>query len=112
MAKIKKLHELPIFPKNSLGLKRGTILEAAHPDVNQLMLAVGQRILIGYDGEYIRCGPFTWSVEQLEEEISRGVWKIIVGEDFIDLNDPDESKEFALIIEQIIIVPIKPTSLN
>jgi hypothetical protein len=112
MAKTKRLQELPKFPDNPLGLKRGSILEAIHPDVNQLMLAVGQRILIGYDGEHIRCGPFTWSVEQIVDEINKGIWKVIVGEDFIDLSDPEESREFALIIEHIDLISINPNILN
>lgn len=101
MPELKGVSTLPDFPNNNAGLKRGTILQATHEAVSQLGLKVGDRIPIGFDGEYIRCGPFTWSVTQLTDEISGGIWSI-AGE--VDLSPPDRSLTFARKIELLELV--------
>jgi hypothetical protein len=105
MAKTKKLYELPDFPKNRLGLKRGTILLATNSAINEIAIMVGQRIFLGFDGEFVRCGPFTWSIEKIVEEIEQGTW--LISEEYIELSDPKESKDFALFVEHIQLIPIK-----
>lgn len=97
---MKHVTALPEFPANSAGLQRGTILEATHPTVGQLGMTVGDKIPIGFDGEYICCGPFTWSIEQLTDEIVMGVWKIA---GTVDLSDSERSTMFANQIERLAI---------
>lgn len=99
MSEIRKLAELPEFPDNILGLRRGSVLEAMDEVVNQITLNVGTKIVIGYDGEYVRFGPFTWSIEQILEEIERGIWRITGS--VWDLSDPEELAEFGRMIEHI-----------
>ncbi len=89
---------LPDFPKNELGLKRGTILKAKPALEGQLGLKTGNRIPIGFDGEYVRCYGFTWSIDQLVREIEElGYWEI--DEEVIDLTDEPRSLKFAQEIE-------------
>lgn len=89
---------LPGFPKNFHGLKRGTILKALDDRVRMVGLKKGDRIPIGYDGEYIRCVSLTWNIEQIVEEILRGVWDVD-GE--LDLSDPELSLQFAQHVERL-----------
>jgi hypothetical protein len=87
------------FPENSLGIKRGTVIRCNHPLVEeQLGIKIGAPILIGFNGEYVICGPFTWSIEQLVDEITSGYW-VISGQ--IDLSDPDKNLVFSRLIERI-----------
>ena len=89
--------ELPEFPQNELGLKRGTILTAIDDAVSQLGMKRGDKIILGFDGKYIRCQGFTWSIEQITTEIEvYKIWKID-GE--VDLSDPARSLKFAQDIE-------------
>jgi len=101
MSGLKRVTSLPAFPENNAGLKRGTILQATHEAVAQLGMKVGDKIPIGFDGKYVRCGPFTWGVEQLTSEIANGVW-LIAG--VVDLSDPDRATSFANMVEQIEVV--------
>lgn len=98
---MKRVTELPAFPDNSAGLQRGTILEATSPAVGQLGLSVGDKIPIGFDGDYVRCGPFTWDADQLCDEIYMGVWRIAGA---VDLNGDELSARFAQDIERLEIV--------
>jgi len=87
----------PEFPKSTMGLQRGSILRAVE-DIPQLGFKRGDRFPIGFDGQYVRCLGFTWSIDQIEDEILRGVWTI-TGE-VADLSDPAKAKHFAEKIEQ------------
>jgi hypothetical protein len=91
---------LPKFPDNRLGLKRGTILIATDQRVNQLSLEIGDKIVIGFNGQYIVCGPYTWNIAQIVNEIECGVWEI-AGE--IDLTDFSNSLSFAQKIEGLFL---------
>jgi hypothetical protein len=80
------------FPENSLGLRRGSVLESAHQIVQeQLGIRVGDRIVVGWDGTYVRCMWFTWDIEQLVDEINAGYWTIV---GHADLSDPETSQLF------------------
>jgi hypothetical protein len=84
------------FPTNSLGLQRGTVLEALDEIVWQIGMKIGDRIFLGFDGTDVRFGSFDWSIDQLVNEIERGVWKV-VGQ--VDLSNEDASLEFARKVE-------------
>lgn len=101
MPQLKRVTSLPAFPENNVGLRRGTILKAKHEAVSQLGMKVGDKIPIGFDGEYIRCGPFTWDVGQLEDEITNNIWSI---DGVVDLSDSERSLSFTRKIEQLEIV--------
>lgn len=98
---VRNLKFLPEFPANPLGLVRGSILTAKHEAVSQLGLTVGQKIVIGYDGESVRCQGVDWDIDQLVEEINRGIWEI-TGK--TDLADPARSMDFARTVELVQIV--------
>jgi hypothetical protein len=99
----RKATAIPAFPQNELGLKRGTVLEARSPAITRwLGIDVGSHIQIGYDGDCVRHGEFSWDIDQLVAEITSGAW-IIHGE--TDLSDPEFSIEFARQIERLEIVP-------
>lgn len=95
---MKHLSQLPEFPENSFGLKRGTVLKVIDPFVTECLgLAVLAIIPIGYDGEYIRSGGLTWDLEQIIEEIEEHhFWEI---DGYIDLSDKERSLRFAKKIE-------------
>ena len=85
------------FPENSLGLRRGSVLRSAHQIVQeQLGIRVGDRIVVGWDGIYVRCMRFTWDIEQLVDEINAGYWTIV---GHADLSDPEKSQLFKEIVE-------------
>lgn len=87
------------FPPNSLGLKRGSCIICAHPDVQtQLGIPVGEDIPIGFDGTYVRSGPFTWDIKQLEDEIRGGFWRI--ADTIVDLSDEKTLEIFRVAIER------------
>lgn len=91
--------ELPEFPKNDLGIQRGTLIRCNHIEVEkQLGVKVGEVIPVGYDGEYVRCGPFAWDIEQLCEEINGGYW-LITGQ--ADLSNAVHSLKFARKVERL-----------
>jgi len=92
--------KLPDFPANSLGLKRGSILRSVDAKTEELGLKVGDCIPIGYDGKYIRCDSFTWSLEQLAKEITE--WRIWVIDGELDLSSPPYSLRFAREIERLL----------
>lgn len=78
------------FPENGHGFDNGIFVKCLHPLVEaQLGIPVGQSIPIGWDGQYVRCGPYTWDVEQLAEEIAGGFWEIDATKrmDLNELND-------------------------
>ena len=65
------------FPENDHGFENGVLIKCLHQAVeDQLGIPVGKSIPIGWDGQYVRCGPYTWSVDQLAEEIAGGFWEI------------------------------------
>lgn len=84
------------FPENSLGLVRGSLLRAIDPNVSQLGLTVGDVIPIGYDGEYVRSGSFTWSIEQLVEEVGWGIWEVA---GVCDLSTEENDRYFQRLVE-------------
>jgi hypothetical protein len=86
------------FPANGLGIQRGTLLRAVDPRVSQLGLGVGDLIPVGYDGEYVRCGPFTWSIEQLVQEVNDGIWEIA---GVCDLSTSEKRVRFERAIERL-----------
>lgn len=92
---------LPEFPENKLGLKRGTILRAKPALGGQLGLKTGARIPIGFDGTYIKCCGFDWSIDQLVREIEVLDYWEIDGE--IDLTDESRSLKFAQDIERLFL---------
>ena len=90
--------EIPEFPKNVIGLVRGSIIVALTDRTSYLGIKKGERIPIGFDGEYICCGPtLTWSIDGLIEEIRSGIWKIAI--DKVDFSDKEKSRCFARDIE-------------
>jgi len=100
--RFKTVTSLPEFPANNLGLRRGTILESAHIEVErQLGLTVGKRTAIGFDGEFVRSAGCTWSIEQLGKEINLGFWKVVGCIDFTD--DFEISRQFAQQFEHLIL---------
>lgn len=90
--------KIPEFPKNHSGLKRGTILRSISDLTKQLGIEKGEKIPIGFDGKYVRCLEFTWSIEQIQDEILSGIWEVI-GE--VNLLDSQQSLKFARNIEQL-----------
>lgn len=96
---LRHVDRLPDFPANPLNLKRGSVLKVLSPEVTRwLGIEVGALVQIGFDGESVRHGQFTWSIKQLVEEIGWGAWQIY-GE--TDLSDPAVSLEFARRIEHL-----------
>ena len=65
---------------------------------DQLGVKIGRTIPVGFDGQFVRCGPFTWSIDSLIREVEAGYWSI---DGQIDLSDPVLSAEFAEEIEMI-----------
>ncbi len=87
------------FPANALGLKRGSIIVSAHPQVEeQLGVKVGDSLPIGFDGTYVCCAGFTWSIEQLVKEIRYGLWTI--NNKCVDLSSEEARHEFRSIVER------------
>lgn len=89
--------DLPPFPENRMGLRRGTFLRA-EKDMPFSGLKKGARIPIGFDGQFIRCDALTWDINTLTEEIDSGIWAVD-GE--MDLSDPVASRQFATTIEHL-----------
>lgn len=102
MKSYRQVTELAPFPKNPMGLKRGSILEAVNPIENQLAVMIGKRVILGYDGEFVCCGPFKWSTEKIVQEIRNGIWKII--DETYELVTHEEMAEFALKIEHLELI--------
>lgn len=103
LGSLKRVSELPEFPKNDLGLIRGTILEVTSPEAaRQLGLQLGMLIPLGYDGIYVCSGPFTWSIDQLINEISGGHWKV---RGTISRTNEFEKIVFSATVEGILVVP-------
>jgi hypothetical protein len=103
---MREVTKLPEFPKNELGLKRGTILKAVDPALMRTGIHPGDELMIGYDGKRVLCGPlYSWTIEQLVREIKyTKAWKV-VGE--FDLSSPDRSELFSLIIEQVKLISVQ-----
>jgi len=64
------------FPHNNKGLDNGTTL-AATSDMPWFGINVGQQFGIFWDGEFIRAGGLSWSIDGLSKEIDAGYWEII-----------------------------------
>jgi|GEM_PF-3902362 len=94
------MKNIPEFPANPLNLKRGTVLEAADPICRSCGVQIGQRFPIGFDGEYVRCGGLTWSVDQLVGEIRAGYWAIY-GEIDFDKLPPELQPKFLAEIDRL-----------
>ncbi|MDO8493531.1 MAG: hypothetical protein Q7S19_03255 [bacterium] len=104
----RQVTKIPVFPENSAGLNRGSVLEITSlmPEAAQLGgLKVGKKIMLGYDGTHIRSGPLIWLVEKIIEEIAYGWWKVIEVP-LPDFSNAEFNKEFALIIEHLELVPV------
>lgn len=67
----------PPYPANRHQLVNGSVIRGKNETVQQLGLRVGDPIVIGWDGQYVRFGSFTWSVEQLDSEIDCGFWEVV-----------------------------------
>ncbi|MBI2120073.1 MAG: hypothetical protein HYT94_00435 [Parcubacteria group bacterium] len=95
---MKHLSKIPVFPENTLNLKRGTVLKVKDPFVTKCLgLKIGQMIPIGYDGEHVCSQGLGWTLEQIIEEIAeRQLWEIV---ESIDLSDKEKSLRFAREIE-------------
>ncbi|MCK5413056.1 MAG: hypothetical protein KAI57_01645 [Candidatus Pacebacteria bacterium] len=91
--------EIPEFPENDIGLKRGSVLIALTGRTVYLGIKEGEGIPIGFDGKYIRCINLTWSLEGLKKEIEAGIWDI--SNEGVDLSDEDISQHFAKHVECI-----------
>lgn len=88
--------EIPDFPKNDIGLERGSVLLAL-TDKASYIAKKGAKFIIGFDGEHIRCGlDITWDINDIVAEINAGYW-MIVGE--LDLSNEQISQQFAEHVE-------------
>lgn len=86
----------PDFPTNRHGLVNGSYIEVVHQDVTRQMgLEIGKQIPLGWTGEYVRHGGFTWDVDQLCDEIDAGYWKV-VGSKRVDFTNRAEDMAFGL----------------
>ena len=105
-ADIAKLFPEP-FPENSLNLKRGSVLEAVYEDIGEWIdgLKPGDKIIIGFDGEYVSFLSYSWSIEQIVDEINSGYWKI-TGE----VIDPLKFKTFEDALK--FVVQIEPRRIK
>lgn len=65
----------PEFPANTLSLGRGTILVACE-NMPEKGVKKGEQIVLGYDGEKVRCADLSWSMEELEQEIWNNLWRV------------------------------------
>lgn len=88
---------LPQFPSNMFGLQRGSILMAAR-DIPQLGMKKGDLLPVGFDGKYVRCLGFTWSIDKLQDEILDGIWEVT--KEIIDLSDSERMRSFIQEVEQ------------
>ena len=94
LASVKAL--LKPYPENRLGLTNGSLLECAHPAVTQqLGIPMGVPIPIGWDGESVRSGPFTWDAEQICEEVDGGFWKVL--DKKVDFDDARQLFQFLVV---------------
>ena len=92
--------EIPEFPKNDVDLVRGSLIVALTDRTSYLGVKKGEEIPIGFDGEYIRCGPhLTWDIKGLAKEIAGGIWRVTNKR--IDLSDEEISQQFAEVVEQV-----------
>lgn len=86
------------FPKNSLGLQRGSCIISNHPRIkDELNLDIGMMIPLGYDGTFVRSGIFSWDIADLVDEIEKGYWKI---DAVLDLSHPITEKIFSIAVER------------
>jgi len=91
--------EIPEFPANALGLVRGSILVSTNPRTRMIGVSVGEEIPIGFDGRSVRCGPCTWSIEQICNEILYGTWTIT--RKVVDFSDEGRNLRFAQEVEHL-----------
>jgi hypothetical protein len=88
----------PVFPENMIGLMRGSILTACFKIIYQgIIIPKGKEIAIGFDGEYVRSGYFTFNLDYLIEDILIGYWDLSGN---ADLNEPAQSYMFITNIER------------
>ena len=66
-------HNLPSMPENRHGLKNGTKIVATQP-YPFFQVEHGEELALLWDGEYVRHGGLTWSVESISNEIDHGLW--------------------------------------
>ena len=91
--------KIPKFPKNDVGLIRGSVIVSLTDRTSYLGVREGDGIPIGFDGEYICCGSdLTWDIDDLAEEIKGGIWRI---EGEVDLSNKETSQRFARNVERL-----------
>ena len=74
---MKLVNELPAFPKNSLGLERGSHVFTYDEELTaQFGVPAGQTIPLCYDGKMVRCNNIDWDIDDLVKSIDEGVWEI------------------------------------
>ena len=71
-------HSFPNIPANRYDLNNGTKIVATQ-DYPFFEMQKGDEILLWWDGEYIRHGGLTWSVESMCNELDNGLWEIKYG---------------------------------
>ncbi len=68
----------PNIPANRYNLNNGTKIVATK-DYPFFEMQKGDEILLWWDGEYIRHGGLTWSVESMCNELDNRLWEIKYG---------------------------------
>jgi len=69
-------NNLPDFPDNRHDLKNGSCL-TAQKDLSVLWIVEGGSIPLVWDGKYVKCGPLSWSVKQICDEIDNWIWEVM-----------------------------------
>ena len=100
MAQITKL---PKFPKDDLGLRRGTRLRVSDQLIaKRIGIPFGETFCIGYDGKLIRSDNVIFDMRSLVAAVKSGFLEII---DHVDLSNPYVSMHFAVLTERLVFVP-------
>ena len=63
--------------KLDISIITNTIHVAPNEDMPFFQLKKDEVITVTWDGEYMRCGPLTWTKESLLTEINNGAWQIL-----------------------------------
>lgn len=68
---------LPPFPDNSYGLKRGSYIYTNNAELaEEFDFDVGQLIPLCYDGNLVRCCNIGWKIDDLVAGIKDGTWNV------------------------------------
>ncbi len=69
------VNNLPPFPDNPYGLKRGSYIHSNNAELaEEFGFPVGQPIPLCYDGKLVRCHIIGWKIEDLVDGIKDGTW--------------------------------------